>query len=288
MTCSTCGVATGGGQRFCGGCGSPVSVLAPAPTYPVAPAPAPGLVDRAVPVSLPPLTPLTVRPPLRLWNGRDRLALLVGCWVVALVLLAVAARPLLFPAETGADSPQAAVAQLAQGIADLDVAAVVRVVDPEEAADPEVVVDAYDRLEDRLLRVGDQPPGDLSEVLAAADGSPSVGNLGRSHLAVLSALELDLDDLDLAVEEESGDGVPVLILDGVLEVRSDPRGLGDHLRGRVSGAGLASYDMPLAGDWRYDGTPVPAYLVTVEREGRWYVSLRATEQLYARGLDGDG
>jgi hypothetical protein len=200
-----------------------------------------------------------------LWGGRARRLLVGGCWALAVVLLLVLLVPLLSPDETGADSPEEAVEQLLQGIADVDPVAIVAVVDPEETGDPDRARAAYDELATRLTRQGEEPGAAIDDVVATAEGQ--VGGSGDlASVAVLARLALELEGLELtALDSEAGpDGTDVrhvVVDDGRLDVA-----LGD-----------ASYTMPLAEGWRADGAPVrQPGLTTVRRDGRWYVSLGAT------------
>jgi hypothetical protein len=201
--------------------------------------------------------------------------LVAACAALALALglgtaLAVAAQ------DPGADSPEAAVEQLLQGIADLDAAAIVRVVDPAEVADASRADDAYARLEDRVLRVGDVPPVEVDRVLVAAEDQLG-GAFSRQALAVLAAVDLELDGLDLDVEPLGPGTAQVRLRGGLLGVTVDRDRLpGEAVIDAGGGSGAASYDMELAEGWQRDGEPFEAYLVATEVDGRWYVSLEAT------------
>lgn len=229
-------------------------------------------VDYAVPADVPSSRKRDRRTPGTpgLWGGRGRTALVVGCWVGALGLLLVLVVPLLGAEEAGADSPEDAVAQLLQGIADVDPVAVVGAIDPEEARDPARAQDAYDRMNGRLLRRGEVPPADVTRVLDAVDGQ--AGGADLTTVAILAAVDLDLVGLDLRADPDPtpGSGTRVFVVDGDLEVSLDP----DRLPDSVDDIGRASYTMPLAEGWRRDRqTSFEPFLVTVERDGRWYVSL---------------
>ena len=72
---------------------------------------------------------------------------------------------------------------------------------------------------------------------------------------------------------DPGARVQVFIDSGDLEVALDPARLPES----VSGLERASYTMPLAEGWRRDRSVViQPFLVAVERDGRWYVSLEAS------------
>lgn len=241
-------------------------------------APPPGDVDYAVPTAVPSSRRRERRTPTApgvLWGGRPRTWLKAGCWAAAAALSLPLVLPLLVDDETGAESPEAAVEQLLQGIADVDPVAIVRAVDPAETDDPQRASDAYDRMSGRLLRQGEVPPADVTAVLAAAEGQVGGGG-DLSSIATLAALDLDLADLELAPETATDRDSPtrarVFIVGGDLSVTVDPDRLPD-----AGSLGTASYTMPLAEGWRRDRRVLlQPYLVTVERDGRWYVSLEAT------------
>ncbi|WP_300403772.1 hypothetical protein [Nocardioides sp.] len=216
------------------------------------------------------------RPDVRLWGGRGRRALRWACAAGALLLPAVLVVVLLSD-RPGAESPEAAVEQLLGGIADLDGAAIVGVVAPDEVADAGRADDAYTRLESRVLREGEVPPVEVDRVLAAAEAQLG-GSASRASLAVLAAVDLELGGLDLAVEEIDDGAVRVYLLDGTLAVSVDADRLpGDAvIDGRGPDGTRASYDMALAEGWQRDGDEFQAYLVTVEVDGRWFVSLEAS------------
>lgn len=229
-------------------------------------------VDYAVPADVPSSRRRERRSPAPadgLWGGRSRTLLKVGSWVLAAALGLALLVPLLVPDEHGASSPEAAVAQLVQGIADVDPVAVVAVLDPAESADPERAQAAYDRMSGRLLRRGEVPPAEVTAMLDAVEGQvDDDGDL--TSVATLAALDLELEGLELRTEGGAGGTARVHVLDGALDVSLDP----DRLAGSGEGLGRASYTMPVAEGWRRDRrVPVEPFLVTVERDGRWYVSL---------------
>ncbi len=223
--------------------------------------------------------PERTRPAGPLWDGPARTTLRAGCWVAAALLGLTLLLPVLVVDEAGAATPEAAVAQLLRGIVDVDAAAVIAVVDPEEARDRARADAAYGRLSGRLVRIGDEVPPDVTAVLRGAEGQLG-GGVDARALASLAAVDLELTGLELEAESggSSGPGgsgatVRVRVLDGTIDVVLDPGRLPDG----PAGLGRATYAMPLAEGWHADGTPVrDPYLVTVERDGRWYVSLQAT------------
>ncbi|MFB9311621.1 hypothetical protein [Nocardioides plantarum] len=203
-----------------------------------------------------------------------RTGLLVGCWGTAALLAVVLLVSLLRSEPTGADTPEAAVARLLQGIADTDPVAIVAAIDPAEADDPRRAGAAYDRLGERLLREGEAPPLDVTAVLAAAE-SQLDGSVDLTAVATVAALDLELEGLDLRSVPDPDDlgARRVFVLAGDLDVTLDP----DRLPESRAGLGKASYSMPLAQGWVRDREePIEPFLVAVERDGRWYVSLEAS------------
>lgn len=208
--------------------------------------------------------------------------------MVVSLLLAGSLVVVLLVDRPGAASPQSAVDTLVQGIADLDGPAIVGVVAPDEVADARRADTAYARLGARVLRVGEEPPAEVDRVLAAAEAQLA-GAFSRRALAVLAAVDLDLAGLELVVEQVTPTTARVYLLDGTLEVRVDPTRLpagsvvdsgspaGSPAGGPTGPSGApAGYDMALAEGWERDGSPIVAYLVTVEVDGRWFVSLEAS------------
>ncbi len=237
--------------------------------------PATGPVDYAEPVSLDARDRARgPRPVRRLWGGRGRRRLRIGCAAGSLLLAGSLVVVLLLD-RPGAVSPQAAVSTLIQGIADLDGPAIVGVVAPDEVADARRADGAYTRLGARVLRVGEEPPAEVDRVLAAAEDQLA-GSFSRQTLGVLAAVDLDLAGLDLAVERVDDATARVYLLDGTLGVRVDPARLPGGAVMDGSSGGPAGYDMALAEGWERDGTQIVAYLVTVEVDGRWFVSLEAS------------
>lgn len=240
-------------------------------------------VDYAVPAAVPRSRRVRDQEPAGpLWDGRERSLVKAGCWVLAAVLALVLLVPLLTGQETGADSPEDAVSRLLDGIADTDPVAIVGSLDPAETDEPELAAAAYERLGDRLLRAGEVPPADVTAVLAAAESQVD-GSVDLTAVATVAALDMDLDGLELRVEPDPAgldSRARVFLVGGDLDVALDPARLPDA----VAGLGRASYSMPLAEGWRRDRTePIEPFLVTVEREGRWYVSLEGSADALLAG-----
>lgn len=214
------------------------------------------------------------RPTGPLWSGRQRTWLQAGCWGLAALLSLPLLVPLLRDDQTGADTPEAAVARLLQGVADTDPVAIVAALDPIEADDPDRASEAYDLLGSRLLRTGEVPPADVTAVLAAAERQLD-GSVDLTAVATVAALDLELVGLDLRTEPDPAtlSRAQVFIDGGDLEVVLDPARLPES----VSDLQRALYTMPLAEGWRRDRrVDVQPFLVAVERDGRWYVSLEAS------------
>lgn len=219
-----------------------------------------------------------------LWGGRSRLLLLVGAWVAAVLLALPLVLPVVVADETGAASPEAAVAQVLRGIADLDPVVIAAVVDPHELDDPHGTADAYAELGTHVVRLGDEVPVEVTALLDAIQAQMS-GATDLDALAVLAAIDLDLDEdsLRLAGEGPSGDGDTEGAATSAVEIQAlrmrisvDPGRIDDA----PEGLSRAGYDVPLDRGWELDGVTVPPYLVTVRRDGRWYVSVRSTRALY--------
>lgn len=228
-------------------------------------------VDYAVPADVPRSTRRHREPVAGgLWDGRARTALKIGCWGAAALLAVPLLVAVLSPAETGADSPEAAVERLLQGIADVDPVAVVAALAPDEVDDPDRLEAAYDRLEGRLERVGDVVPVDVALVTVVLENQVG-GAVNRADLATLAAIDLDLTGLELLREPVDDVWQRVVITDGAYGIRIDPGRLPDSID-----LGSAAYEMPLAEGWRAGTGPVEPSFVVVPVDGRWYVSLEAT------------
>lgn len=233
-----------------------------------------GEIDYAEPSSLGSARGREPRAELSLWGGRARRRLQWSCLALSLAL-ATALVVALLAEQPGADSPEGAVEQLVQGLADLDGPAIVGVIVPVELADVGRADAAYRSLEARVLRVGEVPPVEVDRVLAAAEDQLG-GEPSRRSLAVLAAVDLGLASLELDVERIDDRAARVYLLDGTLAVTVDPDRLPSEAVIDAGGSESAGYDMALAEGWQRDGADVVAYLVTVELDGRWYVSLEAT------------
>lgn len=238
------------------------------------PDPFTGQVDYAEPLNLGSAHGGEPRAELRLWGGRARRRLQWACLGLSLVL-AVVLVAVLMVGQPGAASPEEAVEQLVQGLADLDGPAIAGVVAPAEVADAGRADAAYRRLGARVLRVGEVPPVEVDRVLAAAEDQLD-GELSRRSLAVLAAVDLGLDGLDLGVERIDPRTARVFLLDGTLSITVDPGRLPSEAVIDAGGSEPAGYDMALAEGWQRDDVDVVAYLVTVEIDDRWYVSLEAS------------
>lgn len=233
-----------------------------------------GQTDYAEPASLGSRSGDGARPEVRLWDGPGRRLLQAGCAASALLLAGVLVVALMLQ-RPGADSPEGAVEQLLQGIADLDGAAIVGVVAPAEVADAKRADDAYSALQERVLREGEVPPTEVDRVLLAAETQLG-GSFSRQSLAVLAAVDLDLGGLDLAVERIDDRSVRVYLLDGTLGITVEPDRLPGDAVLEEQNDEPAGYDMALAEGWQRDGEEFVAYLVAVDVDGRWFVSLEAS------------
>ena len=176
----------------------------------------------------------------------------------------------------GAESPQAAVTQLVDGIADRDGVAIVGVLAPSEV---------------QPFRDASEGVGDLAS--SAADGETSV-DLDKLRDA-FDALDVDVSGLELDVEEVDDGLAKVSLTDGTLTVDGDAGTITDLVldafapvleavgQGELSGddRDQAVQQLDSALPWSVDaaqltfetdaGTQEP-FLMAVEEDGDWYVS----------------
>lgn len=188
-------------------------------------------------------------------DRRLLLVLGVGVLVVALVLggLAVVDR-----LRGGASSPTVLADRVVAALDAEDLGALARLVEPAERV--------------ALLRAGTA----LARRLSALDLPASVGGDVPRGARPLDGLDLRLTGASPQVESRDGDVAVVGLGDLVVQVRSDPARAHGLLRTwfaleHVSGPREETYDL--------DDLPelgIRKRLVTVERDGRWYLSALAT------------
>ena len=222
MFCSSCGQQLEPGARFCGSCGTPVEAdaAAPPPADPTPEAP------QAEPTSqAPPPSP----------SGESRLPVRIVpaiLGVIALVVVFVLLIQGLGGASGGADSPEAAVRQLAEAIENRDGAAAIAVLDPDEV-------------------------GGLDDVYASLD----VNTAGSGGSGEGSDSEISIEGLELSEERLGSDAAKVTFAGGTVS--------GALAFPGFSGSG-SDVDLDFATEGGPQGSG--HFAMTREVDGRWYVS----------------
>ncbi|WP_322937170.1 hypothetical protein [Nocardioides bizhenqiangii] len=179
--------------------------------------------------------------------------------VVGVVIALIAAGYLgwrFFWPRGGADSPREAVEQLMLAAADQDPVGVLDMVSPGET---EGLDDVYDELRERAA----------DEELVEGDG-------------ITDAIDIELSDLEFEVDERDDDLALVTLVDGEYDVSWDPEKLPERLDFLAEESEAESESGDLAEV--FDGEE-PS-VMTVEIDGRWYVTLLGTVAEYAY-LDGE-
>lgn len=284
--CDLCGTPAQPGTRFCGSCGHALDGAAPTaplfgqPTAPITittddidnPSPPLPPPPTGPPPSLPPQGAEPAEGEPRSWGWRIGL----GVGVIALLALGFTVYRAVWGNTAGAGSPEGAVEALAQAASDEDPLEAVAVLAPDEVS----------RLDDLVQVVAEQ--GEEDGALTDA-GAP------------LAGLDIAVTDLDLEVEQLSDDVARVTVNNADLDAQFDPDGLGEGLRDLLEGddddaleTDSASYevtedpeDYEGLGIYTYDDDTgeeeyIPPFVMTVRRDGRWFVSPLYTAAEYAR------
>jgi len=159
----------------------------------------------------------------------------------------------------GADTPEAAVRQLADAISHEDPLAALDVISPDEVRTLRDTVDSASRKAEEL------------ELVDAA-GAPFAG------------IDLSVDGLELETEDLAPGYVKVHATGGIIQGRTDRAGFSDFAQ-RAMGdhEGTDEGEIDLA-SLETDG-PEP-FVVVVERDGSWYVSVAYTALEYVRESEG--
>lgn len=267
--CTECGTPRGSAdERFCGSCGAPQQVTAPA----AAAAPPPVHASaQAVPAAPPfppsaadpwagpgpaytPLTSSTERP--RRSRGSLRIAAVATTLVLALSGGAVVAWQVLGPSG-GASTPEAAVDTFVTALAAQDVVAALDMVVPAEVAE---IDEVYGSVTERLERLDLTPSGRVTDVAT-----------------------IELSDLSYDTRELSADLASVSLAGGSYQVSVDPSKFPAELAVYRDDVPRRTYSGDLVGPGRelvaeafYETTYTAPWVVTVRVDGRWYVSLVAT------------
>ncbi len=269
--CTTCGAQRGSDDdQFCGSCGQPyeaastasVPPAAPTMTAPLRPPPASPPPASPPPAGPPPSSPPPAYPapaayppvvvptvPTGPTGSRPSTGTVVaiGGVVLALVAGAFVAWQLFWP-RGGAGSPEGAVDGHMEAVAEQDPVAMLSMINPAEVNGMDDLYSAArDRAEDEDLVTGD---------------------------GITEAVTLELTDLEYDVEE-LGDGIArVELTGGRYEVSWDPDKLPDRLQDLAEDADAETESGSIE-DLIEDGD-LPASLMAVELDGRWYVTIVGT------------
>ncbi len=255
--CSACGQPLAEGLRFCTACGTPVAAGSVS-------GPAPGAVGGpAVAGHQPAEAPGTPSPAGRRLSGGVLAGLLLA--VLALGLGGFAVWKVFFSEDSGADSPEAAVTELLEAGADQDAVAALRMLNPDEVKGADEV---YEALNERM------------------------DDAGMTDDGAVSGTSLTVKDLDVDVEELSEHAAKVSLTGGKLQVKVDFDKLPDQFaeqaaagRDEYGDSFTREFDLTaLRDEFGIDEAP---FLITVEVDGRWYVSPIATVAEYI-ALDATG
>lgn len=239
--CTGCGRSHEDGAGFCQDCGR---ALTPAPAAPPPPAPPPEAAPPPLQTSPPP--PVGARPTVT--NRRPvRLVAGIAAAVLAIAVGVTVWNPL--GRGGGAESPEAAVRALADAAAKEDVAAVVGLLPPEETRRLLPLLDAV------ITKAADT--GVVSKDAPGAGTTVEIKNLTTRVVAInddVSAVHLTGGTMSGALDRNT---LPGPIKDVV------PEGTG----------GTKSMDFgELAKTWNRERNGEGMDLMTVRRNGRWYVS----------------
>lgn len=264
--CSDCGTKLRDGARFCEGCGS--AVHAPAERIPVAASVA-AAESVAAPMSLPPANPVvlppaepTVEPTVSFHDGpaepvpaaprKGRRGLVAGIGGLAAVGVLGVVGYVVYDQLTGpaggADSPEAAVIELSRAADAEDAVTALSLLPPGEVGP---LVNLYQEVEAKATSTG----------VATAD-DPFAG------------FDLHLEGVRVQPEQLGEDVAAVTITSGTVSWTLDPDQLQGPLRvepdGDVRRASEGSADLVEVTRNATEGAPLR--IMTVQRDGKWYVS----------------
>lgn len=271
--CTACGTrAEDASDRWCGVCGSAFAEApaAPGPLAPYAPAnqvasaPSPGwgvgpdIGDGPASTGAPAMLgrEWPQDPDQAARRSRKKTPMVIGgalAGVIGVVGIGFGAVKLMSD-PTGADSPEAAVRSVLDAISGQDPVAAVRVINPDEARGLD---NAVSLTVDRVKKAGFDDGGKFTD-----------------------AIDVQFENLSFDVDT-MGDGAAKVVIDGRVNASFDPAELPEHMQNdaKLKADSLSSDLNDLLGgspytDRHQERTQV--YLVTVERDGRWYVSPTAT------------
>jgi zinc-ribbon domain len=244
--CPTCGAQLREGARFCENCGTALATQSPpASTSVPAPAPLPVAEPTVVatgPVPVPP-APAQQKNRKRLLTGLGGVAAVGVLGVVGYVVYDQLSGP-----SGGAASPEAAVLELSAAAAGEDAVTALSLLPPGEVGP---IVDLYREVEAKAISTG-----------VTAQDHPFAG------------FDLRIDGVAVRVEE-LGEGVAaVTITSGTVSWTVDPGQMQGPLRiehdGDVRDGAEGSADLVEVSSRATDGAPLR--IMTVQQDGRWFVS----------------
>ena len=252
--CGFCGAQVQG-MRFCGSCGRAVAATQqPADPLPTAAVPASAAGPLFVGHRPPPITDPgpTLEPAVR---KRSRRGVWIAVAIVAVVVVAGSASAyFLFSAKKGgAESPEAAVTQLATALQQRDLVGAALLLPPGEF---QAAQGAFTALGDAAVR---------ANLAAGSTDLPSV----------LSGANLSFDGLKVASRPISADLAKVEITDGTMSVAINPAGATGLTREILQSA---TVDWAKQGRFTVDSNVIARFLgyrpfvMAVQRDGGWYVS----------------
>lgn len=243
--CRNCGQPLTEGASFCGSCGA---AAAPAP-----PMTAPTMSPPGASVAPSPNGPVVSSSTGPGMPRAAKIVLLAGSVFGALAIAGTVAWQVLVP-DPGAGSPEEAVTELLESLADGDVTGAALMIHPAEIQD---LAEAYDTVNERA----------------------GAGGEGTDLTSTLDSFEIDLTDLEVDVDMIGSDenAAHVEIKDGSLSIEATDD-LAPRLQGIVPAGWSDDIDLRDVADEFDDefGSHGSMYLTTVKYDGRWYVTVVGT------------
>jgi hypothetical protein len=243
--CTSCGQQLTEGTRFCENCGAAVPQAAAPTPVPTAAVTAPTAEFAAAPAGRAPAPAVAGKP-----TDHRRLLTVLGVLAAAAVLAVVGYFVVdrLTGPNGGADTPSAAVLELSAAAGAEDPLTALSLLPPEEVGP---IVDLYKDVESVAVSSG----------IASAE-SPFAG------------FDLRLDSVRVDVEELGEDVAAVTVTSGSIAWQFDPAKVREPLRmeqdGDLRESSEGSADLVEVAAGATDGAPLR--IMTIEQDGRWYVS----------------
>lgn len=156
----------------------------------------------------------------------------------------------------GADSPTAAVKELADAIGQEDMVAAIAIMSPTEVRSMKDTVDK-------------------------ASNQAETAKLVKSASQPFAGIDLKISNLELEATPMADGFTKVKIINGRVSAKTDPSKFGPMVRNKVDGEGNITEDIT---NWKVEG--VDPFVVTVRRDGGWYVSPMYTVFEYVRVIEG--